>query len=325
MQDHMRCQDARLAGTVLALAATAAALAGCGGQTGGSPGPAGARNVVVAAVPATGAAGLYIAQSRDLFGKYGLHVTIESSVSAADVLPGLVHGSVQVSLGQWTSALAAQAHGVRLHVVAAGNEGGPRLEELVTSAGSRITRPAQLRGKLIAVNALAGLSQALTDSVLASAGVTGSQVRWTVIPFPDMAAALAARRVDAAFMIQPYLAGQKPGTVTELADIDSGAIRSFPITGYVTTAAWAQHNPGTLAAFTKALREGQQAAASDPAAVAQAVARYAGINIPHGIPLGGFPQSVSVSDLERVARLMQEFGLLPASADTAALAGEMTR
>jgi NitT/TauT family transport system substrate-binding protein len=315
-------REARLAGLVLAVAA-AAGLAGCGGQGGGPA--AGAGDVVVAAVPATGAAGLYIAQERGLFAKAGLHVTIESSVSAADVLPDLVRGSVQVSLGQWTSAVDAQAHGVRLHVVAAGNDGAPSLEELVTGPGSGIRRLSQLRGKLIAVNALAGLSQLLTDTVLAAAGISPGQVRWTVIPFPDMATALAAHRIDAAFMIQPYLVAARPGTITELADPDSGATRGFPVTGYVTSAAWAQHDPGTLAAFTRALRAGQQIAASDPAAVTQAVARYAGITIPHGMPLGGFPASVSVGDLERTAALMQQYRMLPAAADPAALAEAMTR
>lgn len=304
--------------------AAGACLAGCGVQA-SSPGTSGTRDVVVAAVPATGAAGLYIAQSRGLFREDGLDVTIESTASAADVLADLVHGSVQVSLGQWTSALAAEASGVRLRAIAPGNSGGAGLEELVTTSGSGVRRLSQLRGRVIAVNALGGLSQALTESVLAAAGVSGSQVRWTVIPFPDMGAALAAHRVAAAFMIQPYLAAARPGTLTELADIDSGATRGFPVTGYVTTAAWAQQNPGTLAAFTKALRAGQQIAASDPAAVAQAVARYAGISVPRGMPLGGFPASVSVADLVRVARLLQQYGMLPASARPAVLAGEMTR
>jgi NitT/TauT family transport system substrate-binding protein len=321
---RMSRKSTQLAGTALALAVTAC-VAACGGPAAAGP-PAAARDVVVAAVPATGAAGLYIAQARGLFAKAGLHVTIESSVSAADVLPDLVQGSVDVSLGQWTSALAAQARGVRLRAIAAGNDGAPGLEELVTGPGSGITRLAQLRGKLIAVNALSGLSQLLTESVLASAGITGTQVRWTVIPFPDMAAALAARRVDAAFMIQPYLpAAGKAGGVTELADIDSGATRDFPITGYVTTAAWARRNPATLAAFARALEEGQHVAASDPAAVARAVARYAGIEVPAGVPLGGFPPSVSMPGLEQVAALMRRYGLLPASADSAALVSEMTQ
>lgn len=285
-------------------------------------------NVVVAAVPATGATGLYIAEQRGLFTAAGLHVTIESSVSAADVVPDLLKGSINVSLGQWTSAIAVQQTGVALRAVAPGNSGGPGLEELVTAANSPITSLSQLRGKTIAVNALAGLSQILTESVLSTGGVTPSQVHFTVIPFPNMAEALAKHQVDAAFMVQPYL-GQALASheVTKLADIDQGATADFPITGYVITASWQQKDPAVVAAFLRALDEGQQLAATNRADVNQAIVHYIPITAQTAakMTLGAFPQSVSQADLQRVASLMQQYGLLPKSADIATLVKAMTQ
>jgi NitT/TauT family transport system substrate-binding protein len=210
MRDHRQLR-ARLAAGLLAVVVAGAR---CGGQ---ATGPAAGRpDLLVAAVPATGAAALYIAADDGLFARAGLRVRIASSVSAADVLAALVHGSVQVSLGQWTSALAAQARGMRLRAVAAGNSGAAGLEQIVTAAGSQLTRPAQLAGKTIAVNALSGLSQMLTEAVLSADGVPPGSLHWVVIPFPEMAAALAGHKVDAAFMIQPYaLAAEKTKTVAE--------------------------------------------------------------------------------------------------------------
>src|ERR1700677_877135 len=93
---------------VLTLAAGVCALAGCGTDTASaaasSAGAAGDTNVTVAAVPATGAVALYIAQDDGLFARAGLDVTIESSVSASDPVSGLLDGKVDVSLGQWTTA-----------------------------------------------------------------------------------------------------------------------------------------------------------------------------------------------------------------------------
>ncbi|HET9081575.1 MAG TPA: ABC transporter substrate-binding protein [Trebonia sp.] len=317
---------------LLAVAVAGAAAAGCGSGTGhqagagpSSPEAAG-RPVIVAAVPAPGAAALYIAGQRGLFAKAGLDVRIESSVSASDVVPDLVNGSVSVALGQWTSALAAAAGGVKLKVIAPGNSGGPGLEELVAKPGSGITKVAQLRGKVIAVNALGGLPQALTDSVLAADGVPAAAVRYTAVPFPSMAAALAAGKVAAAFMVAPYLT-QATGQVRALADIDQASkTRQIPVTGYYASQAWAGAHAARLAAFAAALAQGQKIAATNPAAARQAVARYTGVSgaVAAKMPLGTFPASVDAADLGRVGALMQAYGLLPRGVKVTALASGLT-
>lgn len=321
----------RLLCGLLAVVTAVALAAGCGGSTGldDSAGPyakSAGPPLVVAAVPAPGAAALYVAADGGLFAKAGLDVRIESSVSAADVVPDLVNGSVAVTLGQWTSALAAEAAGIRLKVIAAGNSGGPRLEELVTSSASGITRLSQLRGKTVAVNALAGLPQALSDSVLAADGVPPAAVRYTAVPFPGMPAALAAHRVAAAFMVQPYLEEAGNG-VRVLADIDDdSAVRGIPVTGYYSSQAWAGAHAAQLAAFTRALAQGQRTAAADPAAARQAIAKYTGVSaaVAAKMALGAFPASVSAAGLSRVGTLMQRYGLLSDSARIGALVAEMT-
>lgn len=319
----------RRLGGLLAVLAVAAMAGGCGSAGGGhapaspsrDPGPA----MVVAAVPAPGAAALYLAQQRGLFARAGLDVKVESSVSASDVLADLVNGSVAVTLGQWTSALAAANAGVKLKVIAPGNSGGPGLEEIVTGPGSGITRLSQLRGKVIAVNALAGLPQALTDSVLAAHGVPPSAVRYAPVPFPDMATALAAGRVSAAFMVSPYTG--EAGKVRVLADIDADkAVKGIPVTGYYASRAWAASHQAQLAAFAKALAQGQQAAAADPLAARQAIAKFTGVSAATAatMPLGTFPASASAASLSKVGTLMQRYGLMPASANVSALASGMT-
>lgn len=313
----------------LAVAVVVAAAAGCGSQH-GAAGQAGESEpvVVVAAVPAPGAAALYIAEEQGLFARAGLEVRIESSVSAADVLPDLVNGSVAVALGQWTSALDAAAGGVKITAVGPGNSGAPGLEELVTAAGSGATRVAQLRGKTVAVNALAGLPQALTDAVLEANGVSPSAVRYTAIPFPSMAAALSAKRVAAAFMVQPYAEESVAShQVNVLADMNQdSATRGIPVTGYYAAQAWARAHPAELTSFRRALAEGQRIAAADPATARQAIARYTGVTPPVAskMALGVFSSSVSVAGIERVGWLMQQYRLLPRTVNVAALATGMT-
>jgi NitT/TauT family transport system substrate-binding protein len=321
------------------LAAASLAAAGCGSQhpAAGAAGrhqagrrPAAASQaagpaMVVAAVPAPGAAALYLGAERGLFRAAGLDVRIEPAVSASDTVAGLASGSVAVVLGQWTSALDAAAAGVGITVIGPGNNGGPGLEELVTVPGSGVTSLSGLRGKTIAVNALSGLPQALTDSLLAAGGVPATAVRYTAVPFPEMAAALRAHRAAAAFMVQPYL--RLAGGLTVLADADRfPATRGIPVTGYFTSRSWAAGHRAELARFAAALRRGQQLAAADPAAARQAIARYTGISpaAAAGMPLGTFPASVTAAALERVGDLMRRYGLLTGRASVTALATGMT-
>jgi hypothetical protein len=56
-----------------------------------------------------------------------------------------------------------------------------------------------------------------------------------------------------------------------LADLDQGAITSFPVEGYVVTRQWAAKYPRTLAAFYTALEEGQQIADTSRTAVESAM------------------------------------------------------
>jgi NitT/TauT family transport system substrate-binding protein len=78
-------------------------------------------HLTVAAVPAEGAAGLYLAQEQDLFARQGLHVTIVPTTSAGVVIPQLLHGSVDIDSGQWATAIAAQTAGTgTFHALANG-------------------------------------------------------------------------------------------------------------------------------------------------------------------------------------------------------------
>jgi NitT/TauT family transport system substrate-binding protein len=261
---HHHRRRVRRPATALALSVTVAVLAACGSAekvtTLGPEKP----DLTVAVVPAAGPAGLYIAQMKGFFTQAGLHVTIKNLTSGSDAIADLVHGSVDVDQGQWTSDLGAEAAGVvKLHALAAGNAGAPGVEQLMVPPGSPIRSVKDLAGATIAVNALNGLPQFLTASILTANGITPSSVHFVAVPFPAMGKALLAHRVDAAFMIEPFVtqAEDSAGLVT-LFDLNDGPLPGLALTGYVTTQAWMTKYPTTAAAFTAALARGQRLAAT---------------------------------------------------------------
>ncbi|MBV9794581.1 MAG: ABC transporter substrate-binding protein [Actinobacteria bacterium] len=284
-------------------------------------------DLTVAVVPAISAAGLYIAQQRGYFTAAGLHVKIVPIASGVNAIPDLLSGSVDVDEGQWAADLAAEAKGVvKLHALAAASAGGPGVQEIVVPAKSPVTTVQQLRGKTIAVNALGGLAVLVTDIMLASHGVPPSSVHYVVMGFPDMGAALAAHRVDAAFIAEPSLSAAEDSVGAQpLFDVDTGPTQNIPISGYVTTAAWAEKYPRTAAAFVAALERGQRVAGTNRAAVEQALipALHISKTTAAVMALGTFPLTVNPVAVQRVADLMQENSLLSPTVTPAALVKEL--
>lgn len=307
--------------TVTALIAVTAfaSAAGCGSASHSPPtaatGPE-QPDITVAAVQSVTAAGLYIAAQKGYFTDAGLHVTITSTAGSSSAIPELATGRVQVVFGNYVSDILAQSKGVaKLRFLAAGNVSGPREQEVVVLPGSPVTSIAGLRGKVIGVNALNNVGTMMIDAILAANGVPPGAVRFVSIPFPNVAAALAAHRIDAAYITDPFLtaARQKYG-VRAVFDCDQGSVSSLPISGFVTTAAWAASHRRTAAAFIRALEKGQALADGDRAAVTTALHDYAGISMQAAsvASIGTFPvsQQVQAAPLQRLADLMLRYGLL---------------
>jgi NitT/TauT family transport system substrate-binding protein len=314
-------------------ALTVAVLTGAAGCSSGSSSTSSAGSaleqpdITVAAIQSVTAAGLYIAQQRGFFADEGLHVTIDPVSGSSPAIPYLVSNHVQVVFGNYVSDILAQAHGVAsLRFLAAGNVSGPHEQEVVVLPGSPITSPAGLRGKTIGVNALNNVGTMMIQAVLGQYGIPVSAVHFVDIPFPSVGAALAAHRIDAAYISDPYLTADKQqyGAKT-LFDCDQGAVANLPISGYVTTSSWAARNPKTAAAFIHALERGQALADSDRAAVNTALAAYAGIPMKAAVlaAIGTFPvsQQVQAAPLQRLADLMQTYGVMKQHFDVTPMTG----
>jgi len=284
-------------------------------------------NIVVAQVPTTSAAGLYIAVQRGFFKAAGLNVTIQPVVSLASVIPELLRGRVQVEVGQWTTAIAAESGGMHLHALAAANASGPGLDALVTVARSKITTVGQLQGKKVLVNAKGGLAQMLAESVLEDFDVKPSQTHFVTAPFPSIAAALQRGAADAAVLPEPFLtqAEEKWGVAT-LADLNQGGVTNFPLAGYVAASSWVQQNPAVAAAFVRALVQGQTIAATDREAVEQVLRPYLGMSgiTTAVVALGTYPISIDQAQLDRVGYLMQQLGFLAPSVSVPSLVAALT-
>ncbi len=320
----------RLRGVALLVtAATLVFAAGCSGG-GSAAGPPNVEkpNLNVAVVPALDSAGFFVALYEGLFKAEGLNVHFTPATSSDDVISAQVKGSYDITGGNYVSYIQWEQEGkANLDIFAEGSVMEPGDQGIYTMPGSRITTLADLEGKTVAINAPDNILYLLAASVLAEHGIDPRTVHFvTTYSFPQMPAALKSGAIDAAVLPEPFasVAEQTDGAVP-LVDLDQGATTSFPVEGYVVTKQWAEKYPHTLAAFYKALEEGQEIADSNRTAVEQAFEDLPMKPVPLGVSkqtaavmaLDNYPfttgpaGSVDPVRLQRVVDVMQQFLAFP--------------
>ena len=67
--------------------------------------------------------------------------------------------------------------------------------------------PADLEGKTVAVNTLNNIGPVTINHWMEKHGGDYTKIKYVEVPFPDMGAALEAKRVDAAFTVEPAYSG----------------------------------------------------------------------------------------------------------------------
>jgi NitT/TauT family transport system substrate-binding protein len=273
----------------------------------------------VGVLPVIDNAPLFIALQKGYFADEGLKVTPEIVQGAGPAIPKLLQGSLDIAFTNYVSVFAAQAKGTgKFHVLTDGYQAKPKVLGIVVM-GDKLAGPKSLEGRTIAVNALQDVGTLTISSALSSNDVKANSVKYRQIPFPQMAAALAKGQVDAAWMEEPFItsAAQTLGARL-LLDTASGPTADFPVAGYVSTSAFVESNPRTAAAFRRAMQRAQQLAA-DRQNVEKVLPEYSKVDPETAVitSVGVFPTSEEPSPvrLQRVADLMQQFGMLSARLD----------
>jgi NitT/TauT family transport system substrate-binding protein len=312
------------------------ALAGCGSALGGTSSAAAGglekTTLNVAVVPAVDSAGFFVALHEGLFKKQGLTINYTPATSSDTVINQQVAGKYDITGGNYVSYVQhyVQDH-QQLEIIAEGSVMQEGSQAIYTLPSSKIKNLGELKGQVLGINAPHNINYLLAASVLTENGVTLGNVQFPAqpIPFPIMAQELAAKKVAAAALPEPFAtaAEQQYGAV-KLADLNQGATAEFPIQGYVTTKAWATANPNTLKAFVAALEEGQQIADTSRPAVEQAMESLNGPmngQIPPIVAavmaLNNYPIAIDKTRLQRVPDEMLQFGLLHSRFDISQMLG----
>ncbi len=317
----------------LALVAMVAALAVSGCQVPGTSasdqGNSGSGQLTVGIVPGIDNSPLHLGIQQGVFRDHDLNVVVKTYSSLRPEFQALKSGSIDIAAGDYADFFYQEAAGnASLHLVADGYDAAPNVMEVLTLPGSGITTPQGLEHKVVATpepqlippdnglytsNIVSYSMETLaTQSVLNSDGVTPTSVTWKPTPMKDMIRDLSSGRVSAILATEPYvLAAESQLGAVEVMDSCSGLTANLPLSGYFSLASYANAHRAQLRQFRAALESAQaDAAAGGP--LQAMLTKFTGMST-QGAALatfGSFPTSLSVGQIQRVADLMYNSGVI---------------
>jgi NitT/TauT family transport system substrate-binding protein len=313
-----RPRRAIAAGIGLALLIPLSACGGDASPAASSKGGLEKTKISVRVLPVADVAPIYIAKQKGYFAAEGLDVTLVPVPTAPPAIADMVGGKLDLAFANYVTFFSSQANGLKLRFVSDGYQAKEHVFQVMTTKDSAVKTIPQLAGKTIGTSTLKNIGELTASSVLSANGVDPKSVKFKQVDNDKMASALKAGQIDAGFFLEPFIsqAEQKDGLVT-LFDAAQGPTADIAIGGYAATAAWAQKNPNTLAAFQRAMAKAQQDA-GDRRTLEQVVQTYTKIDAATAsvITFGAYPTTLSKTRLQRVVDLMNQFKVLKPGTET---------
>ena len=217
-------------------------------------------SIVVAPLAGPEVVGLYYAKAQGWFRQAGLEVDIQPVSNGSAGLSALLGGSVQVAYMNVFSLAVAHSKGIPAVMIAPGAtyHTPTPVSSLLTPADSTITNVKELAGKTIAVPLIGDMNTLGLYSLLEGAGVARTDVHFIEIPPASIAAALQAKRVDAAAVYEPFSNAAIAQGARPLARPYDGVAPNFIIVGWTVDRTWATNNRSQALAFANVINRGNQ-------------------------------------------------------------------
>ncbi|MCK6210099.1 ABC transporter substrate-binding protein [Georgenia sp. EYE_87] len=317
-------------GPVGALAA-AVALAACGGggaaESGGGEAPTtgSLTPVTVGVMPIVDTAAIFLGEKEGIFAEHGLDLTFEMAQGGAAIIPAVVSGTYDFGFSNVPSLIVATGQGLPLRLIAPANtttgDTTSDFSAVVVPEGSDIQSPSDLAGRTVAVSTLKNIGDVTVSHVVKGAGGDPSAVEFVEMPFPDMPAALASGRVDAIWVLEPFLTIAKNDGGRVISHNYAETDPELLIAAYFTTGDYAAKNSDTVEAFTAAMVESQSFARDNPDEARAILGEYTEISpeVREQLVMPEFPTELSAAAVDLHADLALEYGLVTEPVDVAAL------
>jgi NitT/TauT family transport system substrate-binding protein len=202
----------------------------------------------------------FAAEAQGYFTAEGIRVQALPVQGGALGIPGLISGSLEVLYSNTVSVLTAFERGIDVRIIAE----GPRTPTtppdplgLFRRKGEKITTGKDLEGKSVAILARFTLQWLTMQRWIKQTGGDLGKVTYREVPPPAMLDALKNRQVDAAYLLDPFLAIARDDPALELAAWPtSTSMGGLSSSVWIVSGKWAEANPKLVRAYARAFFKG---------------------------------------------------------------------
>lgn len=267
----------------------------------------------IMAVPIDVSAQPFYAQDQGFFAAVGIDAEITSLANGAQIIAAIVGGAAEFGSGGTTSIALARERGIPILMVAPAGaySAAIRSHGLVVRADSGIRSPRDLAGKTFAGSALKTIADVAFRAWLAKYGVDYTSLKRVDMPYSAQSAALAAGRVDAIDLEEPFLSQALAEPNTRFLGGVFDAIAPQWVEGaYFCMADYARANSGMVKRFADAIAMAGAWANKNPAAAWRVLDAITRTTTPPGRPHALYPERLKVSDVQPLIDASAKYGVL---------------
>jgi NitT/TauT family transport system substrate-binding protein len=307
-------------GVVGALAvACALFVVACGGDDSGGGGGGGGNEVTklkVGVIPIADVAPLYVGVQQGFFKDENLEIEPVLAEGGAAIIPSVMSGDYQIGFSNTTSLIIASSKKLPVQIISQGVLGGTGDDDawdaVVARKGSGIKTPKDLEGKTVAVNTLNNIGPLTINNAMEKAGADYTKIKYIEIPFPDMNAALDAKRVDAAFEVEPAYSGGKAAGGTPVMHSYEELAPNMTVATYFASKEYIAKNGDIVDRFTRAINKSLEYAAQNPDAVRKVIGTYTEIpqEVLDKITLPVWKTDLNEPTIDQVAQLAKKYAYI---------------
>ncbi|HEX3465331.1 MAG TPA: ABC transporter substrate-binding protein [Candidatus Elarobacter sp.] len=245
----------------------------------GTPPPARAQTAPalrVATTPIDIGAQVLWAKDEGFLKKAGVDADISLINNGAAIAAAVASGAVDIGQANLVSLATAHEKGLPFVLIAPGGyyTSSEPTTALVVAKSSPVKSAKDLVGKTIAVSGIKNITQVGASAWLDQNGADPNTVHWIELPFPQMAPALAAGRVDAAVIAEPELSEALGHDARLLAPVYSSVAKEFLIGAWFARADWVKAHPDAVKRFAAAIVETSRWANTHHAESAKILEKY---------------------------------------------------
>jgi NitT/TauT family transport system substrate-binding protein len=221
----------------------------------------------------------YYAFDQGYFKQAGLNIDIQQYQGGSAIVTAIVGGALQIGAGNPLPLAQARQRGINVELIAPGyvyDVNAPTLTDaMVVAVKSPLKKASDFNGKTIAVTGVRGLDQIAAFGWFDQHGGDSTTVKVVEIPQPAMVDAVAAGRVDAAMVSDPFLTdGINTGKVQLFEKVYGSFGKRIFVSSWFASQDWADHNPDIVRKFAAAINDASAWAVKNPEAAAAVLQKY---------------------------------------------------